>query len=125
MRARRKTRSRASSATTVGEVQSNEMPATASGAIPLWAIAFLTAATRHAHHSAGFCSAQPGRGCFKAYGSAAKVTGVPPGLPPGGGALPLQEAPVSCFRFCTCAPKNVSQDIFTHLFRIFVHMEAR
>src|SRR5207248_11421228 len=44
---------------------------------------------------------------------------------PGGGALPFQEAPVSCFRFCTCAPKNVSQDIFTHLFRIFVHMEAR
>jgi hypothetical protein len=73
----RKTRSRASSATTVGEVQSNEMPATASGAIPLSVIAFLTAATRHAHHSAGSCSAQPGCGCFKAYGSAAKVIGVP------------------------------------------------
>src|SRR6266568_5148902 len=106
MRAGRKTRSRASSATTVGEVQSNEMPATASGAIPLWAIAFLTAATRHAHHSAGFCSAQPGCGCFKAYGSAAKVIGVPSGskiptrmlsVPPSNQRTYLRTYSVTCF----------------------------
>ena len=49
-------------AMTVAEVASTEMPAISSGDTPLCSTALRAAPTRADHHSAGSCSALPGRG---------------------------------------------------------------
>src|SRR5437763_5686927 len=77
MIAGRSTRSYLSNATTVQVVLSKEIPAISLGIMPLLLITSLTAATRDAHHSSGFCSAQPGRGCLSEYARLAKPTDVP------------------------------------------------